>query len=150
MFGWLLGTVVRFMEGDTAQVPFVIHINCVDDVEQDTLLASVSSALRRPARLVGSGRYQYGSDIQVVISYGSRDQASNDGKQGTGHLHIGRMQAKGYTETDSVIRIDLPLSKYDINKRYDYCISQITNNIRLVITQLYCLNSLNPLEFYAK
>lgn len=136
------------MEDDEDRIHYAINIDCIDDVPQDDLIGAIASGLRRKGQLVGTGRYQFGSDILVAITYDDRSQSGTSGRLGTGYLQIGRMQAKGYTETGNTIRIDLPLTKYDINKRYDHCISQIASNVRLIITQLYCLSSRNPLEFY--
>lgn len=147
MIGWLLGRLIQAMQG---QPDYAIHITCVDDIAQEDLLGAISAALKQDGACSGAGRYAYGDDIVATIAYGDSRQHNqpDDGRIGTGHLNIGRMQPKGYVENGTSIRVDLPVSKYDANVRYGYCVAQITSNIRMIITQLYCLTGKNPSQFY--
>ena len=158
MLGWLLDRVLSgkspMQPADEPQTPdYVISIACIDDITQEELINAIADALRRNPALIRPATFQVGDDIQVTIHYGANLVANTDmPEQATRHyaayLYVGRMRARGYQEDKHSIRIDLPMTKHDINTRYKSCIDQIKHNVRLIATQMYCMTGKDPSQFY--
>lgn len=158
MLGWLLDRVlsgkVAMADDATNIVPdYAIGIACIDDITQDELINAIANALRRNPCIVRPATFQFGDDVHVSIHYGANLVANTDmpaevASKHVAYIYVGRMRARGYCEDETSIRIDLPMTKHDINTRYKACIDQIKHNVRLVATQMYCKTGKDPSELW--
>ena len=158
MLGWLIDRIVVYKTAAIMQaadvIPvYAISIACVDDITQDELVSAISAALRRNPQLIRPAVYMFGDDIQICIHYGANLVANTDMPEQSAqlvsaYLYVGRMRARGYTESDNSIRIDLPMTKHDINTKYKDCIEQIRHNVRLIATMMYCTTGKDPSGLY--
>lgn len=146
MLGWLLG---RLLTGEMAtsqpEEPKKLFIlQMIDDIDHADVIGILTGLFGEEPTLTAPSTYAIRNEAEIRVVYNNDPISVQSNHASVGIVNVGRMRTRGYIVTTNTVYIDVPISKHDINTRYQECIEQIGQAAHMVLCMLYVRSGVNP------